>query len=238
MRNILGEKPTDPLHGRLAFSAAWVAPEDLADRRVLDVGCGYGWFEQYALGCGTRFVVGTERSESDLETARTHIADPRVDFRTGDALAIPFEDATFDTVVSWEVIEHVPKGTEPRMFAEVRRVLRPGGHFYLSTPHRTPLANVTDPAWWLVGHRHYGVEQVRAFAENGGFDVVEITLRAGHWYILASLDMYVSKWLLRRAPVLSRLTRPAQEREFARDGFAMLFAKLRARRPYQRSSSA
>ncbi len=49
---------------------------------------------------------------------------------------LPFPDGSFDTVVMWEVLEHIPPGTEPQAFAEIARVLRPGGRLHLSTPMR------------------------------------------------------------------------------------------------------
>ena len=66
---------------------------------------------------------------------RRHFDDERVEFRVASATDLPFEDASFDTVVCWEVLEHLPKTSEQRAFDEIHRVLRPGGTLYLSTPH-------------------------------------------------------------------------------------------------------
>ncbi|HEY9085191.1 MAG TPA: class I SAM-dependent methyltransferase [Candidatus Tyrphobacter sp.] len=230
MRNIVHEKPTDPLHGRLAFSVEWVADEDIRGKDVLDIGCGYGWFEYHALQRGVAHVTGTERTDADLATVKEHIGDPRATFSQGSALALPCDDATFDTAVAWEVIEHIPKRTEPIMFREVYRVLRPGGAFYLSTPYQAFASNVTDPAWWSIGHRHYSKERLRALAEPNGFEIAEMFPKAGLWSIAASLDMYLSKWVLRRRPLFANVTTRKEEEEFARaGGFVTLFAKCRKR---------
>ncbi|MHB8433401.1 MAG: class I SAM-dependent methyltransferase [Candidatus Tyrphobacter sp.] len=206
----------------------WVRDEDVRGKNVLDVGCGYGWFEYNALQRGVGHITGTERTEVDLATAKGHIADDRATFLPGSAIALPLVDEAFDTVVAWEVVEHIPKHTEPVMFREVNRVLRPGGNFYLSTPHQAFLSNVADPAWWLIGHRHYSEGQLRQLAEGNGFEVLEVFPKAGIWSIATSLDMYLSKWVLRRRPIFAAITAAKEEREFTLDnGFVTLFAKCK-----------
>src|SRR5438045_3033813 len=134
MKNIIQERPDVEPHGRLLWTQQFVANEHLRDRRVLEIGCGFGWFILHALSSGASHVTGIEHREVDLETARRHIHSERVSLRVGSAIDIPSDDARFDTVAAWEVLEHIPKNSEPKMFAEAARVLRPGGAFYLSTP--------------------------------------------------------------------------------------------------------
>ncbi|MHB8703198.1 MAG: class I SAM-dependent methyltransferase [Candidatus Tyrphobacter sp.] len=228
MRNILDEKPADPIEGRRSFSVGWVAKSGVRGKKILDVGCGYGWFEHHLLECGVASITGTERLEEDLLTARENIADPRAQFCVGSALELPFGDASFDAVVSWEVIEHIPKGAEAAMFREARRVLRQGGSYYISTPHSTPLCNITDPAWWLIGHRHYSIDRLQGLGRESGLEVVEAFVKGGIWAIAASLDMYISKWLLHRRQICEQLMRYKQDEEFSReDGFVNAFAKYR-----------
>ena len=49
MRNILDDKPTRDLHGGPAFARSFVEDEHCSDRAILDIGCGFGWFELIAL---------------------------------------------------------------------------------------------------------------------------------------------------------------------------------------------
>jgi 2-polyprenyl-3-methyl-5-hydroxy-6-metoxy-1,4-benzoquinol methylase len=229
MKNVVDERPTRDLHGRLAFSRTFVAEEDCRDKDVLDIGCGFGWFELLALDRGASSVTGVEPSEEGLATARRYLDDERVALRTASAIELPFDDGSFDTVVCWEVLEHLPLRSEGRAFREIFRVLRPGGALYLSTPHAAPLATVTDPAWWLIAHRHYSRERVAAFATQAGFDVERLETRGGKWEILRMLDLYVSKWILRRRPLFEERTMPLADDEWQQPGFTHVF--VRCRRP-------
>ncbi len=229
MRNLVDERPTRDLHGRLAWSRSFVDDADLAKRDILDVGCGFGWFELHALDCGARSITGIEPTENDLATVRRHIDDDRVTFAVASAVELPFEGESFDTVVCWEVLEHLPKHTEHAAFREIARVLRPGGALYLSTPHAAPWPTLTDPAWWLIGHRHYSRERLAGFATAAGLDVKVLEARGRSWSIFETLDLYASKWILRRPPVFGERIRARADREWERRGFTNLF--LRARRP-------
>jgi ubiquinone/menaquinone biosynthesis C-methylase UbiE len=93
---------------------------------VLDVACGTGNATIPAAKAGAR-VTGLDFSPAMLEIARERAADAMVeiDFVEGDAQELPFEDASFDRVVS--VFGHMFAPDHARTAAEMRRVLRPGG---------------------------------------------------------------------------------------------------------------
>ena len=97
--------------------------------RVLDVCSGMGGPARYLahrLGCR---VTGLELTKSRHEGAVRLTAlvglNHLVDFRLGNALDMPFADATFDVVIGQEAFAHVPD--KPRLIAECARVVRPGG---------------------------------------------------------------------------------------------------------------
>jgi SAM-dependent methyltransferase len=94
--------------------------------RTLDVGCGTGVLVKVIAGMTrTSEIVGVDPSQSFVDYARTQFDDPRVTFRVGDAMQLPFPSASFDQTLSLLVMMFI---SEPEKAAnEMRRVTRPGG---------------------------------------------------------------------------------------------------------------
>jgi len=226
MKNILREKPTQDLHGRLLESVNFLSDADLIGKDILDIGCGYGWFELNILNRGVDKIVGIELSEENLETAKNNIKDKKISFGIGSAIDLPFGSESFDTVVAWEVIEHIPKGTEDLMFREIKRVLKDGGVLYLSTPCSSILSKIADPAWWLIGHRHYSQEKIRKLAQRNNFKEVEMKIKGRWWTIINILNMYFSKWILRRPPLFRNFFGRKIDEEYQKSGFVSAFVKF------------
>ena len=118
---------------RVAFLLGHLAAE--AERlgrrvRVLDLGCGEGYFADVLVRAGAE-VVACDVAEGPLRRARA--AHPDLDLRLLEADGtLPFDDASFDIVWAGETIEHVLDTA--RWLSEVRRVLASGGLILLSTP--------------------------------------------------------------------------------------------------------
>jgi SAM-dependent methyltransferase len=99
-------------------------------RTLLDVGSGFGSFVLAAREAGID-ALGIELEPFEVEYARGRLRaahpenDPAAVYLEGSGLALPFPDASFDVLTSWNVVEHVPD--RPKLFAEAARVLRPGG---------------------------------------------------------------------------------------------------------------
>lgn len=116
---------------RALLAAAGVRPGD----RVLDVGCGPGYFARMlAVAAGPDgSAVGMDAAPEMVEYAARRarrIANCR--FQPGAAEAIPFADGSFDVVVSSLVMHHLPDADRARAVGEMRRVLRPGGTLLLA----------------------------------------------------------------------------------------------------------
>jgi SAM-dependent methyltransferase len=159
---------------------------------ILDVGCSSGWFEQaLAEDSGLR-IVGIERDPAQAEVASYRAPSARI--LEGSVLALPFADQSFDGAVMWEVIEHLPRGTELTALREIARVLKHGAFLVLSTPHAHPLVNAFDPAWYF-GHRHYTRETLLTFFSSSGFEVKLIDVKGGFLEVFGILRFYVYKWL-------------------------------------------
>lgn len=232
MKNIIDEKPFGELMGRHLKSVTFVHDTDIKDKNILDIGCGYGWCEVAFLKRDPNAITGIEISEKDLETIRKNIIDTRMSLAVSGATKLPFEDESFDTVVSWEVIEHIPKGTELEMFSEVKRVLKKGGSFYLSTPHASFFSSILDPAWWLAGHRHYSEKRLTNYGKNTSLPVERVEIAGGWWSLFSIVNMYVSKWIFRRQSFFNDYFLEKEDSEYNdkgsnKKGFANIFVHFR-----------
>jgi 2-polyprenyl-3-methyl-5-hydroxy-6-metoxy-1,4-benzoquinol methylase len=121
----------------------WWASEVARDRRVLDAGCGIGYGTNLLARAGASAATGVDVAEAVIEAAIPGAA-PGVSFIAGDLSALPFDDASFDVVVCFEVIEHVESPEEA--IAELTRVLAPEGVLLVSSP---------NPDAYVPGNPHH-----------------------------------------------------------------------------------
>ncbi len=231
MKNLLRETPNTNLHGRRLYSVNFVADKDIRSKKILDIGCGFGWCEVNFLNRGVGEIVATEISTADLNAIRSGLKHPRLKTRVASALNLPFTANIFDTVVCWEVIEHLPFHTENEMFSQIFRVLKPGGSFYLSTPFAHPISMLSDPAWLLIHHRHYSQEQLSSYGRQHGFITEEVFTRGRNWEAIFILDLYFSKWFLRHPPLLGDFLDRRIDIEYKLPGYIGIFVKYR--KPYK-----
>ena len=167
-------------------------------------------------------------TSQDLETIKSNVHDERLSLKTSSAIDLSaINNDEFDVVMAWEVVEHIPLNTENLMFSEVNRVLKTGGKFYVSTPNSSFFSNLFDPAWWLVGHRHYSLSQLVNFGRNNGFEVSKYMVVAGWWSLLFTLNMYISKWIFRRKPFFRQFFIDRDTSEYLNEGFANIFIKFK-----------
>ena len=147
---------------------------------VIDVGCGAGRhsFEAYRRGAD---VIAFDQNAEELADVDTMLQamgqageapkSAKAQVVVGDALALPYPDATFDTVIASEILEHIPD--DDAAIAELTRVLKPGGSLAVTVPRWLP-----ERICWLLsdtyhanegGHiRIYRADQLRAKLESGG----------------------------------------------------------------------
>jgi ubiquinone/menaquinone biosynthesis C-methylase UbiE len=152
----------------------------LADARgrVLEIGVGTGLsFVHYP---PVDELVGVDPSEPMLRRARRRASDlgREVTLVEAPAEALPFENESFDTVVSLAVLCTVDD--QPRAMREVRRVLRPGGRFVFlehvrsSDPKLARWQDRLERPWgWIAGGCHPNRRTLEAI-EGAGFEVIEL----------------------------------------------------------------
>jgi glycosyltransferase involved in cell wall biosynthesis/SAM-dependent methyltransferase len=124
------------------------ASERLPELRVLDLGCGVGYGAKILARNAAQVVAADvdaypqrygEETYPDAKIQRVHIAP------VTETQGLPFADSSFDAVVSFEVIEHVPVEQMQAFFAEIARVVKPEGKVILSTPNKNIYIHYPDP---------------------------------------------------------------------------------------------
>jgi SAM-dependent methyltransferase len=142
-RSGLHETVVEPALARLLGS-------DLAGARVLDLGCGDGWFTQIALDAGASLVVGVDPSKLMLERARISIPDPRAQFVHAFAEDAAFEPAGFDIVASILALHYVANDDFARVTRSISGWLVPEGVFVLMVEH--PVMTCQQELEWVKDH--------------------------------------------------------------------------------------
>jgi len=102
------------------------------DKTILDIGSGDGYGTDYLKSYAQK-IVGVDISQESVEEARKKYQAPNLEFKQLRDDTFPFEDSSFDLVISFQVIEHV-KNTK-LFLDEIHRVLKAGGQMILSTPN-------------------------------------------------------------------------------------------------------
>lgn len=158
----------DTPRGRWIGSVEWALLRSAlalqAEDSVLDVGCGTGWFTRRAAAEGAR-VAGLDLDENALAFARRH-SPQQLQFVLGDAVCLPFEDRSFDRVMSVTALCFVRQW--PQAIAEIVRVCR--RRFVLGLLHRHSLL-------WLQKGRRGGL---------GAY-------RGAHWHTPAEIAAVLAK---------------------------------------------
>lgn len=150
-----------------------------ANAKILELGCGpaHIWRE-----CSKRILANWDITLSDLSAGMIDAAwrnlvvtGRNFEFREIDAHEIPFDNETFDAVIANHMLYHVPDRT--KAIAEIKRVLKTGGHFFATTVGENHLKEITN--WFRQIHQgdvweafanpftlENGLEQLKRFFPN------------------------------------------------------------------------
>jgi SAM-dependent methyltransferase len=162
-----------------------------ADDLVLDCGCGYGFTLRVLSKLTEARLVGLDLSAERVREVQKQLPSDRTTVVQGSGMSLPFATGSFDKAVCSEVLEHLPD--DQAALSELFRILRPGGTLVVTVPAARYPAG-WDPVNYILerttgrhiggertlsgiwyGHlRLYTPDQLRAAAEQVGFEVEEI----------------------------------------------------------------
>jgi 2-polyprenyl-3-methyl-5-hydroxy-6-metoxy-1,4-benzoquinol methylase len=114
--------------------------QDILKGRVLDLGCNNGALDILLARRGSR-VMGVDLNHKALQAGKSLLADEkpevveRLSFTEAFLQDLPFRSEMFDTVVMFDVFEHLFPMDQPKIMEEIKRVLKPSGHLFIAVPY-------------------------------------------------------------------------------------------------------
>jgi ubiquinone/menaquinone biosynthesis C-methylase UbiE len=180
----LGPYIFEPYARNLVAGTASMAP-----RTILETACGTGRVTRHLLKTfpGAK-LTATDVNGDMINIARQYVSDTHIEWRVADAQELPFNEDSFDLVISQFGLMFVPD--KPKALAEARRVLKPGGRLLFSTWDRlenNPSFHLADkvvakyfpvdpPRFFHIPFSLYDDTQLAAWVKDAGFKDVHISL--------------------------------------------------------------
>lgn len=213
-----------PIAGRERMCLGLVRSQILVGKTLVDIGSSFGWLEKELIKSGAK-LIGIEKDRDALAFAQKNVG-PKAKFILGNVLNIPIQRDTADIVALFDVIEHIPRGTEERALREIRRILKKGGVLLLSTPHFHPITNLFDPAWYF-GHRHYSEEKIKKLCNEESFKIIDWSVKGSIWNVMHLLWFYVMKNMFRQVSPQNQWFDKKDDEEYSQNGIFTIFAILK-----------
>lgn len=141
------QRSVDGLPGAPEWPAVRALLLDLKGLRVVDLGCGYGWFSRWARETGAGRVLGLDVSEAMLARAREMTSDAAIEYSRADLEELDLPPTSFDLAYSSLAFHHVEKLEQ--LLATVHRALAPGGRLVFSAEH--PIYSAPANRDWSTG---------------------------------------------------------------------------------------
>ncbi|MFC0812980.1 class I SAM-dependent methyltransferase [Paracoccus panacisoli] len=134
------------LDGAPEWQAIQALLPDLTDKRVADLGCGFGWASRWFREQGAASVAGFDLSRNMIERARADTSEPAIDYRIADLEMLDLPEAAFDLVYSALAFHYVADFA--RLIRMIRTALVTGGDLVFTIEHPIFMA-AAHPHWTL-----------------------------------------------------------------------------------------
>lgn len=203
--------------------------------RVLDAGCGEGFYGMVLASASNARVVEFDYDRELIKKARAWLSGlENVSFRQGSVLKLPFKANSFDKAVLSEVLEHVPD--DKKALREIARVLKPRGIVVITVPNKN-YPFFWDPLNWArerigLGHfnpenhflagiwsmhlRLYTPQQLEMLIEDAGLELLEKKPLTHYCLPFSHNILYALKQFYTRAPVPASLKKGMEKFEWKR----------------------
>jgi SAM-dependent methyltransferase len=135
------------LDGAAEWPALKALLPELRGLRVVDLGCGFGWFCRWARQQSAAAVLGIDLSQKMLARARATTTDAAITYLKADIASVELPRAAFDLAYSSLALHYVEDLGE--LLAKVHGALIPGGHLIFSVEH--PIFTAPTQPGWSVG---------------------------------------------------------------------------------------
>jgi ubiquinone/menaquinone biosynthesis C-methylase UbiE len=165
--NELAHKPLD----RLLLQS--FAAENKNKGTLLDLGCGPGQTTRFLADAGMTEILGTDLSPGMVETAKQ--LNQSLRFETADMLSLHYPENSFGSALAFYAIVHFTEEQVKTAFAEINRVLKPGGQFLFSFHTGTGTVHLDEFLGETVNidFRFFETEQILTLLKETGFTVVD-----------------------------------------------------------------
>jgi len=134
----------DGLDGAPEWPAIRAMLPVLEDKRVVDLGCGFGWASRWMREQGAASVLGLDLSQNMVARARADTADPAIEYRIADLETLELPEAAFDLVYSALTFHYVEDF--PRLVGMIHKALLSGGDLVFTIEHPIFMA-AAHPKW-------------------------------------------------------------------------------------------
>lgn len=133
------------LAGAPEWSAVRAMLPDLTGKRVVDLGCGFGWFARWAKERGAVRVLALDLSEKMIARAKADTSDPAIEYRIADLEELALPEASFDLAYSSLAFHYIEDFA--RLVRTVHGSLVGEARFVFTIEHPIYMA-AAHPRWW------------------------------------------------------------------------------------------
>lgn len=147
---------------------------NLAGKKVLDLGCGYGWHCKYAVECGAYSVLGIDLSEKMIKAAKEKNSDKKIEYQVCGLDEYAYPENTYDCVISNLVLHYIDDLDS--IYKRIYKTLKENGVFLFNIEHPVFTGSVGQdwiydntgkPLYWPVdNYFHSGIRQTNFLGQN------------------------------------------------------------------------